>query len=53
MVVLWALLALASFASSIFVSMALGWKVVNFAFGIFNCLIILGIGLANKQDKKE
>ena len=53
MIVLWALLALASFAGGIFVAMPLGWKIVNLAFGIFNCLIILGIGYANKKDKTE
>lgn len=54
LVVLWALLALATFACGIFVPMALGWKIVNFAFGIYNVLIILGLGWAtNKQDKLE
>ena len=54
MIVLWALLALAAFASAIFVPMALVWKIVNFAFGIYNVLIILGLGWAvNKQDKLE
>ena len=54
MIVLWALLALAAFASAIFVPMALVWKIVNFAFGIYNVLIILGLGWAvNKQDKQE
>lgn len=54
MIVLWAVLALAAFASGIFVPMALGWKIVNFAFGIYNCLIILGLGWSiNKKDKQE
>lgn len=54
MIVLWALLALTSFAGAIFVPMALGWKVVNFAFGIYNFLIILGLGWAfNKNDEKQ
>lgn len=54
MIVLWALLALAAFASGIFVPMALGWKIVNYVFGVFNCLIILGLGYSvNKQDKQE
>ena len=54
MVVMWAMLALTSFASAIFVPMALGWKIVNFAFGIYNVLIIIGLGWAtNKQDKLE
>ena len=54
MIVLWAVLALAAFASGIFVAMPLGWKIVNFAFGIYNCLIILGLGWSiNKKDKQE
>lgn len=54
MIVLWALLALAAFASAIFVPMALAWKVVDFAFGIYNVLIILGLGWAvNKNEKQE
>lgn len=54
MIVLWALLALTAFASGIFVPMALGWKIVNYVFGVFNCLIILGLGYSvNKQDKQE
>ena len=54
MIVLWALLALAAFASAIFVPMALVWKIVNFAFGIYNVLIILGLGWAvNKNEKQE
>lgn len=53
MILLWALLALTSFASAIFVPMALAWKVVNFAFGIYNVLIILGLGFAvNKNEDK-
>lgn len=53
MIVLWALLALAAFASAIFVPMALVWKVVNFAFGIYNVLIILGLGWAVNKTEKE
>lgn len=54
MIVLWAVLALAAFASGIFVAMPLGWKIVNYVFGVFNCLIILGLGYSvNKQDKQE
>ena len=54
MIVLWAVLALATFACGIFVPMALGWKIVSFAFGIYNCLIILGLGWSvNKKEKQE
>jgi len=54
MIVLWAVLALTAFASAIFVPMALAWKIVNFAFGIYNCLIILGLGWSiNKKEKQE
>lgn len=54
MVVLWAVAALVSFASAIFLPMALGWKIVNYVFGVFNCLIILGFGWSiTKQDKQE
>lgn len=54
LIVLWAVLALAAFASAIFVPMALTWKIVNFAFGIYNTCIVLGFGwLFNKKEKQE
>ena len=54
MIVLWALLALASFASAIFVAMPLVWKIVGYAFGVYNFLIILGLGWSfNKNEEKQ
>ena len=54
MIVLWAFLALASFASAIFVAMPLVWKIVGYAFGVYNFLIILGLGWSfNKNEEKQ
>ncbi len=54
LIVLWALLALASFAGGIFAAMPLVWRIISWVFGIYNCLIIFGIGyVVNKGQKDE